>query len=258
MDSVAIEPYLCRQRRSTGLAAWKPVALGAAWLAVSSCASRPSQTPSPGGDVQGTAESLPSPPGGARSFRVDAERTQLTFLVRRGGALSRLGHNHAIRSDAESGNAWVAADGRSCALQLHLPVRSFVVDDPAARAAAGPDFHGTIPDDARAGTFGNMTGASLLDAGHFPEVLVRYAGEVPGPGPAPVRVVVTVKGEPHALDVPMVVDADDDEVIASGEARMTHGEIGLQPFSIMGGAIAVADEITVRFELVASRAADGH
>ena len=154
--------------------------------------------------------------------------------------------------------AWVAADGRSCALELHLPVRSFVVDDPAARAEAGPDFPGTVPDDARVGTFGNMTGDRLLDAEHFPEVLVRYDGEVPGLEPAPVRLVVTVKGQPYGLDVPMVVQANDEEVVATGETKVTHGELGLQPFSIMGGAIAVADEITVRFELVASRAADAH
>jgi hypothetical protein len=198
---------------------------------------------------------LPAEPADARGYVVDAERTRLTFLVYRGGALSKLGHNHVVRSDAESGRAWVSADGRSCALELHLPVRSFVVDDPAARAEAGPDFSTTVPDDARAGTFGNMTGERLLDVEHHPEVLVRYDGTVPGMEPTPVRLVVTVKGDPYPLDVPMVVHASGDEITASGETRLTHGAIGLQPFSIMGGAIAVADEITVRFELVATRAA---
>jgi hypothetical protein len=212
--------------------------------------------PAPGGESQPVAtptSAIPAPPSAARIYVVDPERTRLTFLVRRGGALSKLGHDHVVRSDAESGRAWVDAAGRACALELHLPVESFVVDDPAARAEAGSDFAAPVPDDARAGTFGNMTGERLLDVAQFPEVLVRYEGALPAAEVAPVRLVVFVKGQPHPLDVPMVFQAGVDEIAASGETRIRHGDIGLQPFSIMGGAIAVADEITVRFELVATR-----
>jgi hypothetical protein len=225
----------------------------AALLALAGCLSTPTEPPrsrdQPPAQVSG---SIPAPPPGARTYVVDAERTRLTFLVRRGGTLSRLGHNHVVRSASETGRAWADDEGTQGALELHLPVADFVVDDPGARAEAGPDFAASVPDDARAGTFDNMTGERLLDVAHFPEVVVRYAGPLPSGAVALVRLVVVVKGEPHALDVPLVVHAGADEVTASGETRITHGEIGLQPFSIMGGAIAVADEIGVRFELVAT------
>jgi hypothetical protein len=157
-----------------------------------------------------------------------------------------------VNSDDETGRAWIGADGKTSGLELHLPVNRFVVDDPDARAASGPDFAAAVPDDARAGTFGNMTGEHVLDAAHYPEVVVRYAGSTPGREAAPVRVAITIKGQEHAVDVPMVVVTSEREVTASGETKLSQGELGIEPFSIMGGAIAVADEIVVRFELAAT------
>jgi hypothetical protein len=173
--------------------------------------------------------------------------------VHRAGALGKLGHNHAVSSAAETGRAWISQDGKTSGLELHLPVSRFVVDDPGARAESGPDFAAAVPEDARAGTFGNMTGEHVLDAAHHPEVIVRYAGSTPAREAAPARVAITIKGQEHAVDVPMVVVTSADEITASGETKLSQTGLGLEPFSIMGGAIAVADEIVVRFELVATR-----
>jgi hypothetical protein len=192
-------------------------------------------------------------PADARLFAVDPERTRLLFLVHRAGALGKLGHNHVVSSADETGRAWISQDGKTSGLELHLPVNRFVVDDPGARAESGPDFTAAVLDDARAGTFGNMTGEHVLDAAHYPEVVVRYAGATPAREAAPVRVAITIKGQEHAVDVPMVVVTSADEITASGEAKLSQTELGMEPFSIMGGAIAVADEIVVRFELVATR-----
>jgi hypothetical protein len=192
-------------------------------------------------------------PTDARIYALDAERTRLTILVHRAGALGKFGHNHVVSSADESGRAWISADGKTSGLEVHLPVARFVVDDPAARAASGPDFAAAVPDDARAGSTGNMTGERVLDAAHYPEVIVRYSGAPPGRETAPVRLVVTVKGQQHALDVPMVAQTGEREITAAGETTLTQSGLGIEPFSIMGGAIAVADEIVVRFELVATR-----
>jgi len=219
-------------------------------LALAACASRPTKPAAPQAPAP---TAVAGAPAGAHVYTIDADRSQVTMLVRRGGALSKLGHNHVIRSDAETGRAWIAADGRSAGLEMHLPVQNFVVDDPAARATAGPDFSAAVPDDARAGTFKNMTGDHVLDAAQFPEVVVQYSGDVPSREAAPLRVVVTLKGQQHPLDVPMVVTVTDEQIAASGEMQVKQSDLGLQPFSILGGAIAVADEITVRFEVVATR-----
>jgi hypothetical protein len=222
-------------------------------LALAACASKPPKPPATQAPAAPATTTPSGAPAGAHIYTIDANRSQLTMLVHRAGALGKLGHNHVIRSDVETGRAWIAADGRSAGLELHLPVRSFVVDDPAARATAGPDFSAEVPDDARSGTFNNMTGEHVLDAAQFPEIVVQYAGDVPSRESTPVRVLVTLKGQQHPLDVPMVVTVSDEQVAAAGETRLKQSELGLEPFSILGGAIAVADEITVRFEIVATR-----
>jgi hypothetical protein len=223
---------------------------GAFLFGAASCATAPSKAPS-GVPAPVAPAATWEVPAGARIFAIDPERTRLLFLVYRAGALGKLGHNHVVSSADEAGRAWISKDGRTSGLELHLPVARFVVDDPAARAESGPDFAAAVPDDARAGTFGNMTGERVLDVAHYPEVLVRYSGEVPGREPAPVRVVITIKGQEHAVDVPMVVLADEHGITASGETKLSQTGLGIEPFSIIGGAIAVADEIVVRFELAA-------
>jgi hypothetical protein len=50
----------------------------------------------------------------------------------------------------------------------------------------------------------------------------------------------------------MVAQTGEREITAAGETTLTQSSLGIEPFSIMGGAIAVADEIVVRFELVAT------
>ena len=191
-------------------------------------------------------------PAGARVYAIDPERTRLTILVHRAGALGKFGHDHVVNSADEAGRVWIGADGTTSGLEVRLPVSKFVVDDPAARAASGPDFAAAVPDDARAGTFDHMTGERVLDAAHYPEILVRYSGSPPGPETTPVRLTVTIKGQEHALDVPMVAQTGEREITAAGETTLTQSSLGIEPFSIMGGAIAVADEIVVRFELVAT------
>jgi hypothetical protein len=235
--------------QAAGRAAASALAVGG--LALAGCAANVAHSPGTGDSSVSPAPAIAAAPRGARHYEVDADRTQLTLLVGRAGALSKLGHDHVIRSDAERGAAWIAADGRSCGLELRVPVRSLVVDDPSARAAAGPDFTAAVPDDARAGTRDNMTGERVLDADSYPEIVVRYTGEVPLAQSAPLRVTVELRGRTHVLDVPTVVTHDPREIAASGETRVLQTTLGLEPFSILGGAIAVADEVTVRFELVA-------
>jgi hypothetical protein len=226
-------------------------AAGAVAFGAVSCTTAPARLPAGPAVPTAPVTAGHEIPAGARIFAVDPERTRLLFLVHRAGALGRLGHNHVVSSADETGQAWLSKDGNTSGLELHLPVARFVVDDPGARAESGADFAAAVPDDARAGTFDNMTGEHVLDAARYPEVIVRYNGSTPGRETAPVRVAITIKGQEHAVDVPMVVVAGDKEITASGETKLSQTELGLEPFSIMGGAIAVADEIIVRFELVA-------
>jgi hypothetical protein len=218
-----------------------------AWT-LSSCALRTPQPPA--------APALEAPaaavPAGARVFGIDSARTTVTMLVRRDGPLARLGHNHVVVSAQESGRAWIGADPAGSGFEIALPVAAFVVDDPAARAAAGPDFAGEVPEAAREGTYRNLQRPEVLDAARHPLVSVR-SSRIAGDWERPrVVAAVTLRGTTREIEVPVELRRGPDGLVALGRLRLRQSEFGITPFSVGGGAIQVADEVEVIFEIAAS------
>lgn len=217
----------------------------AALLAISACAPRPVERP--------TEEPLPGlvQPADARTYRVDAEGTELLLLVFRTGPLARLGHNHAITTQDESGTVWISRDGRRAGFDLRLPVERMLVDDPAARARAGAEFSAPVPEDAREGTRRNMLRAEVLDAASYPEMRLQAQGLAAATGSQTVPIVVTLKDSVRTVQVPVELSLTATSVAARGTLRVRQSDFGITPFSVGGGAIQVADEIEVRFEFLA-------
>ena len=220
------------------------VGCAATWLA--GCAGEPSVPPPE--PTQGAAPSF-AVPAGARRYAVDPERTAVTVLVRRAGALARFGHNHAIVSGDECGVVWIGRTPADSGFEIHVPVASFVVDDPAARSAAGAEFPGTVPDDVRAGTRTNMLRAEVLDAAHYPDVVVRAEGATGSFQQAVVHAKVRLRDLERDLDVPVTLEVNDREVTARGTFQVRQTDFGITPFSVAGGAVQVADVVDVQFEV---------
>jgi polyisoprenoid-binding protein YceI len=183
---------------------------------------------------------------------VDSVQTSISIRVYRAGPLARLGHNHVITSADVSGVVWQAAEPASSGYELRIPVRSFVVDDAHARKLAGADFAGEVPDEAREGTRANLMRPEVLDAERYPEITVRADG-LGGTWEQPLaRAVVTLKGQPRPIDVPLTIERTDTTVVARGAFRLRQSDFGMTPFSVAGGAIQVADELDLVFEIVAT------
>ncbi len=234
-------------------ASWRSIALASAAGALAGCAAQP-----PGGveaPVAGSAP-VPSVPADARGYAVDPDGTTVTLLVRRAGPLARLGHNHAIVSGDERGVVWIGRTPDRSGFEIRVPVAAFVVDDPAARAAAGAEFPGTVPDDARAGTRANMLRREVLDAENYPEVVVR-AERVTGTWQqALVHATVRLRDATRDLDVPVSLTVDERSVTATGHFQIRQTDFGITPFSVAGGAVQVADVVDVQFVVRATTAAD--
>jgi hypothetical protein len=191
-------------------------------------------------------------PAGAKVFGIDPQRSVVSIRVYRSGPMAKLGHNHVITSTEESGLAWRGPTPAESGFELRIPVDTLVVDDPAARAAAGPDFEGSVPDSAREGTKKNLLRAEVLDAAQFPEVTVR-AGGLGGTWQAPVaQADVNIKGDTRRIEVPLDLAEAGGTLTARGTFRLRQTEFGMVPFSVAGGAIQVADEIALGFEIVAT------
>jgi len=223
--------------------------LGAAAL-LAGCAAGPVETES-GRASAGAATTIPVP-AAARAFDVDPARTRLTVLVYRAGPLARFGHNHAITSGQEGGVIWLGSAPATSGFEIHVPVSAFIVDDPQARAAAGPEFPGAVPDEARAGTTTNMLRAEVLDAERYPEIVVRARSATGTWQQVVAHASIRLKDMERDVDVPVVLDVTGDTVTASGSFQVRQTDFGITPFSVAGGAIQVADVVDVHFEITAA------
>jgi hypothetical protein len=182
-------------------------------------------------------------------YRIDAASSELRILVYKAGSLASLGHDHVIINRKLGG--WMGVGVNEGSFWLQVPAGGFVVDDPAARAAEGPDFASDVPDDAKAGTLHNMLSAALLDADRYPDITVQSLSTRVQASQGSATVSIQVAGRASTVVVPFTVERSPGHVSATGAVKLRQSDLGLTPFSVMLGALQVRDEFEVKFALVA-------
>jgi polyisoprenoid-binding protein YceI len=221
----------------------------AAILAVllSGCPSAPRQAPPPSASVPTSAAVAHE----GRPFAISGPESLLAVLVYRGGALARVGHNHIVASHNLSGTAWVAEDITRSSFELQVPVNDLVIDETQLRLQEGPEFPPEVPESAKEGTRTNMLSAALLDGATYPQVLLQSERIERTAEGLRAQVRVTVRDQVRSLVVPLTHELADDELRVQGQVALKQTDLGLTPFSALGGAMRVQDEIVVRFRLLA-------
>lgn len=217
------------------------------------CVTRQVAPPVPGRPP--VARLLPSPLVG-RAFDVIPARSRLIVLVYRAGPLAELGHNHVIACRCLTGAVYLPHDALHAGFDLRIAVRQFTVDDPAVRAAEqSTDFPPDVPQSAREGTRHNMLSTALLNAAKFSEITLRSAGLRPSPdgkrNDIVAQVLVRTAGEQRSVAVPLHYDVRTDEIVVTGEFPLKQTDLGLTPFSALGGSLRVRNGMKVRLRLIA-------
>lgn len=173
-------------------------------------------------------------------LRVDPAASVIVIEVYRGGSLARLGHDHVIASHDLRG--FVAP--RAQRADLYLRLDRLVVDEPELRKQAGFD---TQPSDEDiAGTRRNML--TSMEAERFPFALVRITSDGGSEEPL-MNVTVAAHGVERTVRVPVHVEASGGSLVATGRVALKQTDFGVTPLSVLGGAITVKDEMTVRFAI---------
>ena len=189
-----------------------------------------------------------SVPHEGRPFAISGEESVLLVLVYRGGALARAGHNHVVASHNLSGTAWVADDITRSSFEIRVPVNDLVVDETQLRLQEGPEFPPEVPDSAKQGTRTNMLGTALLDSAQYPEILLQ--SERLQKSEAGLQAQVRGgSGQVRSLVVPLTYELTGNELTAQGQLALKQSDLGLTPFSALGGVLRVQDEIQVKFRL---------
>ncbi|AVR99287.1 YceI family protein [Pseudoduganella armeniaca] len=223
----------------TILSSRQRAALGAAGalLALAACRAPspiPVATPAP------AAPAAPALPPRAGTLAIDPAASLIAITVRRGGPLARLGHDHVVAARTIAGSV-DPAQGRAT---LRFRLDELTVDESALRAEAGLDTQPSA--EAIAGTRRNML-TRVLDAEHYPwvDVVIERTGA------AAVSAAVTLHGVTRRYDVPVRLAQDAAGLRASGTLALRQTDFGLVPFAVLGGAMAVQDELALRFDLLA-------
>lgn len=212
---------------------------------------RPLQPPATGGHAP--AALPPADLRGAAVYSVVGRQSELSILVFRGGALSRLGHNHVISSLTLSGRAWLHPQFARSGFELALPVQELIVDDPQSRRAAGGEFPPDVPQQDKDGTRRNMLGPDVLDADRYQTIRLRSARVAGTPEAPDVVARITIKDVSRDVRVPMRLDVQGGRLTASGEFDVRQSDFGIAPYTAALGALAVQDRLHVRFKIVARR-----
>ena len=131
-------------------------------FALVACAAPPrGESPSAAKPPVAAAKSAEPAPAG-QAWTVVASR--LAVRVYRDGPMQKLGHDHLITSEGVVGGISLGTPLTETRFDLRMPLESLVVDDEAARAAAGGVFAAPVPQKDRDATRHNMLGAKFLDA----------------------------------------------------------------------------------------------
>lgn len=232
-------------------------AAGFILTSLAGCPTRP-QGPEPASaaKIGPVAPPAPTQRHEGRPFDVASSESLLTILAFRGGTLAKVGHNHVIASHDVTGTFYVPEDVSHSTFELHIPVAQLAIDEPDLRAKEGPDFPKDVPDSAKEGTRRNMLSEALLNGAQYSEILLTAQHiDIPTPG-SQVRadVQITVRGQTHIISVPVTYSLSNGQLTASGELPLKQSDLGLTPFTAMLGALAVQDEMKVRFNFVAHEA----
>jgi YceI-like domain len=229
-------------------------------LLVLSLAGCPTRPRAPGAPVPRPEVARPAAPHEGRPYDIVPAESLLTILVFRAGPLAKAGHNHVIASHDLRGAVYIPAEVLRTTFELHVPVAGFTVDEPALRANENrpDDFPPDVPDQAKEGTRRNMLSEALLDAAHYPEIVLRSEPLERSRGGSANQVLahvqVTIRDQQHSIAVPVHYELQGDEVIVSGESPLKQTDLGLAPFSALLGALQVQDEMQVKFRIVARAA----
>jgi len=183
---------------------------------------------------------------GSPVFRIDPARSLVVIVARRGGSLTKFGHDHVISSHDVAG--FIApGEGRA---DLYVPLDALVVDEHELRSEIGLDTQPSAADIA--GTRRNML-EKVLETDRYPYATIAVSDHPVGGSAQPLRVAIALHGITRPIEAPVQFRSAGDEVTATGSLAIEQSQFGIVPFSILGGAIAVQDRVNITFQVVATR-----
>lgn len=184
-------------------------------------------------------------------YLIDPENSILRVYVGKAGVLARMGHNHVVHTREIAGEITLASDPMNSSAAFSFPVQSFVVDDAGERELAGAEFESQPGESAIAGTRTNMLSESVLNAAEYPEISVRAKPMETTDETWSMALELLFLGQSIDLVVPAQVVMNEGTIEVAATFALDHSDLGLEPFSAVGGSLRVAGQLVFKLNLVA-------
>jgi len=176
-------------------------------------------------------------------YRIDRARSRILVYVYREGALAKMGHDHVVASREVRGYALLPADLAQARADFYFPVSTLSMDDPELRQGAGFTSEITAEDIENT----RLRMLRLLEAEQYPFAqirTVRAAGTLPD---LVLGADLTLHGVTRAVNIPAQLRVEGNRFSIEGETDVRQTDYGITPFSVLGGALAVKDQLRIIF-----------
>lgn len=187
------------------------------------------------------------------TYQIDESRSSVYWQVYKAGAFARFGHNHVISAANYDGTVTLASDPSDSGFELTIPVADLVVDNPQLRAQKGEDFASVPSEDDIEGTRHNMLSERVLNGDVFPELSISGRNLSAVGEDASIDVSIGILGRQVDMTLPVSVEIDGRTLVASGNFKLTHEDLGMKPFSVMAGALQVGNQIDFFYRIEARK-----
>ena len=162
-----------------------------------------------------------------------------------------MGHNHVFSAPQFTGFFYLPSNEvNNARFDLEFRLDELELDNPAIRSAAGKGFASKLSSVAINSTREHMLGEDNLQANRYPFVRIHslhISGEAPK---FAAKIQVTLHGQSRELWVPLHVEGLPDRLSVTGAFVLRQTDFGVQPYSVLGGQLAVQDEVVIEFQLV--------
>jgi hypothetical protein len=187
---------------------------------------------------------------GGRVFTLVPKDSVVRIYAFRAGRAARLGHNHILSAPQFTGFFYLPASGPANGrFDLVFRLDQLEIDNPTYRSELGAAFSSVpSPDDIKS-TREHLLGPNDLQADRFPFVRIRSLQISGEPPKFAVEAQVEMHGQDRKMWVPLEVVGLPDRLSVTGSFVLRQTDFGVQPYSLLGGLLAVQDEIVLDFKL---------
>jgi polyisoprenoid-binding protein YceI len=182
----------------------------------------------------------------ARVYTFDLTQSQLSLTLTQEGLLSKRYPTHQVAIKNFSGKVTLPSDEKRTAAELEAEAKSFVNVDK------------TMSEFERRG-FQDVLQNKVLESERFPFIKFKSTSVTNLKKSGDSRSFtfngeLSLHGVTKSVSMPVSVTLANDQLRATGEAKLKQSDFGIEPYSGSIGLIKIGDELKINFSIVAKLA----